>query len=249
MDIKKADIKQAKESGDKAAEKPESAEKANEKNAEKSSEKNLNKKSGKKTSAKNSKQNSAALYTLMVFVGTFFTACAMTLASTLVLEQMTTFLVGFAILVLVILVGVVFDIVGTAVSVSGQSHLNAKASRRIPGAKKALLLVKNASRVANICNDVVGDICGTVSGGLGTALAALLISGGGWQGLMASVGISGGIAAATVAGKALGKNFAIDNADEIIYRVGCLLDLPEVIRYHMESRELAEKKKAGKNKD
>lgn len=212
------------------------------------SEKN-NKKSGKKTTAKNSKQNSAALYTLVVFIGTFFTACMMTLASTLVLEQMETFAMGFAILVLVILVGVVFDIVGTAVSVSGQSHLNAKASRRIPGAKKALVLVKNASKVANICNDVVGDICGTVSGGLGTALAGLLIVDGGWLGLMVSVGISGGIAAATVAGKALGKNFAIDNADEIIYRVGCLLDLPEVVRYSMKSRELAEQKKANKNKD
>lgn len=219
-------------------------------NKAENNEKN-NKKSGKKTTAKNSKQNSAALYTLVVFIGTFFTACMMTLASTLVLEQMETFAMGFAILVLVILVGVVFDIVGTAVSVSGQSHLNAKASRRIPGAKKALLLVRNASKVANICNDVVGDICGTVSGGLGTALAGLLIVGGGWQGLMVSVGISGGIAAVTVAGKALGKNFAIDNADEIIYRVGCLLDLPEVIRYSMKSRELAEKKnkKAEKNKD
>lgn len=219
-------------------------------NIDKNIDKN-NKKSGKKTTAKNSKQNSAALYTLVVFVGTFFTACAMTLASNIVLEQMETFMVGFAVLVLVILVGVVFDIVGTAVSVSGQSHLNAKASRRIPGAKKALVLVKNASRVANICNDVVGDICGTVSGGLGTALAGMLISSGGWQGLMVSVGISGGIAAATVAGKALGKNFAIDNADEIIYRVGCLLDLPEVIRYSMKSRELAEQKnkKAEKNKD
>lgn len=219
-------------------------------NKAENNEKN-NKKSGKKTTAKNSKQNSAALYTLVVFIGTFFTACMMTLASTLVLEQMETFAMGFAILVLVILVGVVFDIVGTAVSVSGQSHLNAKASRRIPGAKKALVLVRNASKVANICNDVVGDICGTVSGGLGTALAGLLIVGGGWQGLMVSVGISGGIAAVTVAGKALGKNFAIDNADEIIYRVGCLLDLPEVIRYSMKSRELAEKKnkKAEKNKD
>lgn len=222
-------------------------------NSDISAEGKSNKKSGKKSSAKNSKQNSAAIYTLVVFVGTFFTACLMTLASTLILEQMETFAMGFAILVLVILVGVIFDIIGTAVSVSGQSHLNAKASRKIPGAKKALILVKNASRVANICNDVVGDICGTVSGGLGTALAGLLISGGGWQGLMVSVGISGCIAAVTVAGKALGKNFAINQADEIIYRVGCLLDLPEVVRYQMKSRELAEqkdgRKRADKNKD
>lgn len=208
-----------------------------------------NKKGGQKTPGKtNNKQNSAAIYTLVVFTGTFFTACLMTLVSTLVLEQMETFMVGFIILLVVILVGVVFDIIGTAVSVCGQSHLNAKASRRMPGAKKALTLVRNASRVANICNDVVGDICGTVSGGIGTALAAVLVSSGGWLGLACSVGISGCIAAVTVAGKALGKNLALSQADEIIFRVGCLLDLPEVIRWQMKNRELAEKK-AAKNKD
>ncbi len=203
-----------------------------------------------RSKSKNSdnKQNSAALYTLVVFIGTFFTACLMTLVSTLVLEEMKTFLVGFVILLLVILVGVVFDIVGTAVSACGQQPLNAKASRRIPGAKKALSLAKNASRVANICNDVVGDICGTVSGGIGTALAAVLVSAGGAKGLIVSVGISGCIAAATVAGKALGKNIAIDRADDIIFNVGRLLDLPEVIRFEIKNQELAKKKAAKQNK-
>ena len=203
-----------------------------------------------RSKSKNSdnKQNSAALYTLVVFIGTFFTACLMTLVSTLVLEEMETFMVGFVILLVVILVGVVFYIVGTAVSACGQQHLNSKASRRIPGAKKALTLAKNASRVANICNDVVGDICGTVSGGIGTALAAVLVSAGGAKGLIVSVGISGCIAAATVAGKALGKNIAIDRADDIIFNVGRLLDLPEVIRFELKNRELAQKKTAKQNK-
>lgn len=206
-------------------------------------------KGGQKPAGKgNNKQHSAAVYTALVFVGTFFSACLMTLASTLVLEQMKSFWVGFIVLIIVILIGVIFDIIGTAVSVAGQSHLNAKASRRIPGAKKALSLVKNASRVANICNDVVGDICGTVSGGLGTALAAVLITSGGAWGLLCSVGISGCIAAATVAGKALGKNLALSRADEIIFRVGCLLDLPEVVCFKLKSRELAAKK-VNNNKD
>lgn len=185
----------------------------------------------------NNKQNSAAVYTLVVFVGTFFCACLMTLISSLVLEEMESFIVGFVLLLLVILVGVLFDIVGTAVSVCDQRHLNAKASRRIPGAKKALMLTKNASRVANICNDVVGDICGTVSGGIGTALAAVLVASGGMVGLMCSVGISGCIAAMTVAGKALGKNMALENADTIIFNVGRLLDLPAVIRYSLKNRD------------
>ena len=198
--------------------------------------------SDKKPAAKsggkvNNKQNSAAVYTLVVFVSTFFCACLISLVSTYVLANMDSFWLGFVVLVLVVLVGVFFDIIGTAVSVCGQTHLNAKASRRIPGAKKALGLTKNASRVANICNDVIGDICGTVSGGIGTALAAVLTAAGGTHGLLISVGIAGCIAAMTVAGKALGKNFAIEKADEIIFNVGRLLDWREVLRFYLKRRQ------------
>ncbi len=199
-------------------------------------------KSDKKPAAKNggktnTKQNSAAVYTLVVFVSTFFCACLISLVSTFVLANMESFWLGFTVLMLVVLIGVFFDIIGTAVSVCGQTHLNAKASRKIPGAKKALLLTRNASRVANICNDVIGDVCGTVSGGIGTALAAVLTTSGGTRGLLVSVGIAGCIAAMTVAGKALGKSFAIEKADHIIFNVGRLLDWPEVLRYYLKQHQ------------
>lgn len=199
-------------------------------------------KSDKKPAAKNggktnTKQNSAAVYTLIVFVSTFFCACLISLVSTFVLANMESFWLGFTVLMLVVLIGVFFDIIGTAVSVCGQTHLNAKASRKIPGAKKALLLTRNASRVANICNDVIGDVCGTVSGGIGTALAAVLTTSGGTRGLLVSVGIAGCIAAMTVAGKALGKSFAIEKADHIIFNVGRLLDWPEVLRYYLKQHQ------------
>ena len=199
-------------------------------------------KSDKKPAAKNggktnTKQNSAAVYTLVVFVSTFFCACLISLVSTFVLANMESFWLGFTVVMLVVLIGVFFDIIGTAVSVCGQTHLNAKASRKIPGAKKALLLTRNASRVANICNDVIGDVCGTVSGGIGTALAAVLTTSGGTRGLLVSVGIAGCIAAMTVAGKALGKSFAIEKADHIIFNVGRLLDWPEVLRYYLKQHQ------------
>ena len=199
-------------------------------------------KSDKKPAAKNggktnTKQNSAAVYTLVVFVSTFFCACLISLVSTFVLANMESFWLGFTVLMLVVLIGVFFDIIGTAVSVCGQTHLNAKASRKIPGAKKALLLTRNASRVANICNDVIGDVCGTVSGDIGTALAAVLTTSGGTRGLLVSVGIAGCIAAMTVAGKALGKSFAIEKADHIIFNVGRLLDWPEVLRYYLKQHQ------------
>ena len=85
--------------------------------------------------------------------------------------------------------------------------------------------------------DVIGDVCGTVSGGIGTALAAVLTTSGGTRGLLVSVGIAGCIAAMTVAGKALGKSFAIEKADHIIFNVGRLLDWPEVLRYYLKQHQ------------
>ena len=38
------------------------------------------------------------------------------------------------------------------------------AAHKEPGAKEALVLLRNAGRVSSVCNDVVGDICGIVSG-------------------------------------------------------------------------------------
>ena len=78
------------------------------------------KKSAAKNGGKvNNKQNSAAVYTLVVFVGTFFCACLIALVSELVLKNMNSFWLGFSVLVCVVLIGVFFDIIGTAVSVCG----------------------------------------------------------------------------------------------------------------------------------
>ena len=71
---------------------------------------------------------------------------------------------------MIILVGILFDIIGTAVAAAEESALNAKAAKKVPGAREGVYLIKNADKVANFCNDVIGDICGTVSGAIGAAL-------------------------------------------------------------------------------
>ncbi len=71
-----------------------------------------------------------------------------------------------------ILLGVLVDIIGTAAAAAELAPLNAKAARKRDGARRAVELVQQADRVANICNDVVGDISGIISG----ALAAVIVS-------------------------------------------------------------------------
>jgi len=178
---------------------------------------------------KNNKKSGTAGYAIVVFLCTFFVAAVVSLASQLLLENISSLIIGIILLAVVILVGIMFDIVGTAVAVADNSVFNAKASRKLPGAKKALMLSNRADKVANICNDVVGDICGTVSGGIGTALVYIMVSSNGVMGTIVSVVMTGLIAAFTVAGKALGKNIAISNADNIIFTVGKILDLKAVL--------------------
>ncbi len=63
------------------------------------------------------------------------------------------------ILIVVILIGVIFDIIGVAVTVADESELHARATKKVKGAKESIKLIKNSSQVSNICADVIGDIC------------------------------------------------------------------------------------------
>ena len=66
---------------------------------------------------------------------------------------------AIVILILVVFIGILFDIVGVAVTVAEEENFHAKATKKVKGAKTSLKLIKNASKVANICADVIGDIC------------------------------------------------------------------------------------------
>ena len=167
------------------------------------------------------KQKKQWKYALLITFITFFIAAVLSAYSQNVLENIEKMYIAFALLLIIILVGIVFDIIGVAVAAANPAPLHAKASRKTPGAAIALGLVRNADRVSNICNDVVGDIAGTLSGGVGAAIVINVtftgIAGGDW---LPSVIMSGVVAAFTVGGKAFGKSFAINNADKILFTVG-----------------------------
>ena len=63
------------------------------------------------------------------------------------------------ILIFVIAIGIFFDIVGVAVTVANEEEFHAKATKKIEGSKTSIQLIRNAPKVANICADVIGDIC------------------------------------------------------------------------------------------
>ncbi|HYG59423.1 MAG TPA: hypothetical protein VD902_15280 [Symbiobacteriaceae bacterium] len=131
--------------------------------------------------------------------------------------------VAFLVVLVLIGTGVVFDILGTAVTAAEQPPLNAMAAKRVSGARQALWLVRNADRVANFANDVVGDVSGAVSGAAGTTVALQFsdaMNGGRLLDHIVSLAMIGLIAGLTVGGKAAGKRFAIDNATHVVVVAG-----------------------------
>ena len=82
---------------------------------------------------------------------------------------------AFFILLTIILIGIIFDIIGMAVATADEKPFHSMAARKVPGAQAAIRLLRNAERVSSICNDVVGDICGVVSGSASATIAAQLL--------------------------------------------------------------------------
>ena len=93
-------------------------------------------------------------------------------ASESVLSQ-AGLILALLILVLFIVLGIVFDIIGVAVTAADPKPFHSMAAHKEKGAKEALSLLRNADRVSSVCNDVVGDICGIVSG----ATSAVIVGG------------------------------------------------------------------------
>lgn len=129
--------------------------------------------------------------------------------------------VAFAILLLIVLVGIIFDIIGVAVTSADEKPFHSMAARKVPGAQEAISLLRNAERVSSICNDVVGDICGVVSGSASASIAAQLIAHfSGDQHQITMLLMSALVAGLTVGGKAVGKTFAIGSCTKIVSFVG-----------------------------
>jgi hypothetical protein len=133
--------------------------------------------------------------------------------------------VAVFVLLVIISIGIFFDIIGIAVTAANEIPFHAMASNRVYGAKSAIRLIRSAEKVSNICNDVVGDICGIISGATATIIITGLHERHSAENIFISLGITGLVAALTVGGKAAGKSFGISRCNEIMFTVGKILCL------------------------
>ena len=126
-------------------------------------------------------------------------------------------LVALLILLFFIAIGIAFDILGVAATSSEEKTFHSMASRRVPGAKEAIWLLKNAEKVASLCNDVVGDICGVISGATGATISVQLISQLGTNGVLTPLVVTGLTASLTIGGKAMGKTLAVNQGTKVVF--------------------------------
>ena len=118
----------------------------------------------------------------------------------------------------------VFDIVGMAVATADEKPFHSMAARKVSGAQESIKLLRNAERVSSICDDVVGVICGVVSGSAAATIAAQILMNAefGFPQIV-SLAMSALAAGLTVGGKAIGKTFAVNSCTEIVHMVGKLI--------------------------
>ena len=153
---------------------------------------------------------------VLIFLSTMFISAVMSFVSSNLLEG-STLVVSFFILVCIIFIGIVFDIIGVAVTAADEAPFHSMASRKIPEAVDALRLIRNAERVSSFCNDVIGDICGVISGSASAVIAVrvLLLRPGSKEAVLNLI-LSALVAGLTVGGKAFGKTIALQSSIQVV---------------------------------
>ncbi len=132
--------------------------------------------------------------------------------------------IAAAILLCIVCIGILFDMIGTAVTTADEIPFHSMAAHRVRGARQAIALIGARDKVSNFCNDVIGDICGIVSGSASAVVVAYVLTAfPGGNSILISLGITGFVAALTVGGKAAGKTIAMSNCNKIVYIVATML--------------------------
>lgn len=174
--------------------------------------------------AKKKKNNTKWLITITLLA--FIISFVFSLISEIALSQVNL-IIGILILILFIGIGILFDMVGVAVTAGTESPLHAMSAKKIKGAKTAVSFKKNADKVSSFCNDVIGDICGIISGSAGVTITATISETYDlnifWVGLV----ITAIIASLTIGGKALFKGIAMKNSNKIVYITAKVLSMFE----------------------
>ena len=170
------------------------------------------------------KKKSGRGWALRVFVLAVVLSALLSFFSTTALEG-TGYVVAALVLAVFIGLGIVFDMIGVAVTAADPKPFHSMAAHKEKGAREAIRLLQNANQVSSVCNDVVGDICGIVSGSTAAVIVTHLQRDLSTTSVLISIGATALISGITIGGKALGKTVALNKSTSVVYWVGRFLHL------------------------
>ena len=151
---------------------------------------------------------------IMLF--SFTLSVTLSFVSEITVPNLNLFL-GIIVALIFIAIGILFDIIGVSITAASPKVFHSMNARRVSGANIAVKLIKNSEKVSSFCCDVIGDICGVISGATSISIATMLSKTFSFNLLITTLIVTGIISAMTIVGKAIGKSFAINKCDIIIY--------------------------------
>lgn len=153
---------------------------------------------------------------ITITILTFIISVVFSLISDVLLSN-AILLSAFIILIFIILLGIIADSIGIAIAAANLAPFHSMSANKVKGAKQAVKLITNASKVTSILNDVVGDICGIISGStIGIIVIKIALHYGVRDTVYIGVLLSGFVASLTVGGKAIGKYYALNHTNDIV---------------------------------
>lgn len=181
--------------------------------------KNIDEKKSLKTQLRRTKKKELIQYRWIIKI-TLLAFCISLIFSTtseLLIPNVNT-IIGIILVILFIVIGILFDMIGVAVTSADEKPFHSMNSRRVKGSDIAVLFKKNADKVSSFCNDVVGDICGIVSGAAGSIIAISIAKSFQIDTFCITLLVTACIASFTIGGKAMGKSIAINKSNVILYK-------------------------------
>ena len=162
-------------------------------------------------------KNSNSRWVITITIITFITSMFLSYLTSELSHRLSWYF-AVAVLFIIIFIGIIFDILGMAITTADETPFHALASKKARGAKQAIRLLRNAEKMSNFCNDVIGDIAGIISGST-TAVIVVYLAGllRLHNDMIISMVLTAVTAALTVGGKAVGKTIAIKNANSIVF--------------------------------
>lgn len=206
----------------------------------------IEKKKAKKEKKIQSKFAKNYRWPLIVLVTAFCISMVFGVLSEVALDG-ANIIISIVVILVFLIIAIITDMIGVAITSCDEKNLRAMAARKIRGAKEAIVLQKNGDKVSSIFADILGDVCGILSGAAGASVAAALITQNmsSFTGVVIASLVSAVIAALIIFGKALMKKYSMNHSEQIILIMGKVMSV-----FHFSKKEKNSKNnKKNKNND